>query len=114
MGWSGTPTTMLSQWLMGMSTRTALLWQTAAAMAGVISPSSESAMTMPMGPTMMSPAAVDYHGIFAGGGAVCARLEHGRSRDAVGSHGGQLDVRASGGKRRRQLTAKTAALPVND
>ena len=39
---------------MGMSTRTALLWQTAAAMAGVISPSSESAMTMPMGPTMMS------------------------------------------------------------
>ena len=89
---------------MGMSTRAALLWQTAAAMAGVISPSSESAMTMPMGPTMM----------FAGGGAVCARLEHGRSRDAVGSHGGQLDVRASGGKRRRQLTAKTAALPVND
>ena len=91
MGWSGTPTTMLSQWLMGMSTRAALLWQTAAAMAGVISPSSESAMTMPM-----------------------ARLEQGRSRDAVGSYGGQLDVRASGGKRRRQLTAKTAALPVND
>ena len=28
--------------------------------------------------------------------------------------GGQLDVRTSGGKRRRQLTAKTAALPVND
>ena len=60
------------------------------------------------------PAAVDHHGIFAGGGAVCARLEHSRSRDAVGSYGGQLDVRASGGKRRRQLTAKTAALPVND
>ena len=54
MGWSGTPTTMLSQWLTGMSTRAALLWQTAAAIAGVISPSRASAMTMPMGPTMMS------------------------------------------------------------
>ena len=34
MGWSGTPTTMFSQWLMGTSTRRAGLWQTAAAMAG--------------------------------------------------------------------------------
>ena len=60
------------------------------------------------------PAAVDYHGIFAGGGAVCARLEHGRSRKAVGAHGGQPGFRAGGRDGRHQLAAKTAALPVND
>ena len=37
-----------------MSTRIAWLWHTAVAMAGVISPSSASATTMPMGPTMIS------------------------------------------------------------
>ena len=36
---SGTPTTILSQWFMGISTRLALLCPTATAMAGVISPS---------------------------------------------------------------------------
>ena len=51
---SVTPATRVSQRLTGMSTRAARLWPTATAMAGVTSPSSASAMTMPMGPAITS------------------------------------------------------------
>ena len=115
MGWSGTPTTMLSQWLMGMSTRVASLWQTAAAIAGVISPSSESAMTMPMGPTMTSARRQLTTTAFS---PVAARDAPARSmadgRKTVGAHSGQLRVRASGCEGCDQLTAQSAALSVND
>ena len=60
------------------------------------------------------PAAVDHHGVLAGGGARCARPEHGRGRKTVGAHSGQLRVRASGCEGCDQLTAQSAALPVND
>ena len=62
----------------------------------------------------LMPEAYDFNGKLPLKQAIPLGLQHGRSRDAVGPYGGQLDVRASGGKRRRQLTAKTAALPVND
>ena len=39
-------------------------------------------------------AAVHDHGVLAGGGADRPRLEHGRSRKAVGAHGGQPGFRA--------------------
>ena len=51
---SGTPATMLPQQLTGMRMRAAALCPTAAAIAGVISPSSESAMTMATGPIITS------------------------------------------------------------
>ena len=48
------PTTMLLQVSNGISTLRARLWPTARAIAGVISPSIASAITMPTGPTMTS------------------------------------------------------------
>ena len=75
MGWSGTPTTIVFAVVDGDEhPGWALLWQTAAAMAGVISPSSASASDDADGADDdVRPAAVDHHGILAGGSAVCAR-----------------------------------------
>ena len=59
-------------------------------------------------------AAVHHHGVLAGGSPGSPGFEHGRSRHAVGAHRREPDPGAGPGNGGHQLTAQSAALPIND
>ena len=98
---------MLPQQLTGIRMRAAALCPTAAAIAGVNSPSSESAMTIATGPIITS--ALRQQTLR---GAVRPGLEHSGGGDAVRPDRGDVRLRESGLDRLHDLAAYAAALSV--
>ncbi len=100
----------------GMRSFWAGLSETAAAMAGVISPKRALAVMMPMGPQdHIGALTVYHHGVLPGGGGVGAGLEHGGGGGGVGADGDDLGGGEGGGfELGHQGGAHFAPLAVDD